>query len=100
MVKLATIRDFTINASAVLGQVERGRSVVVTRNSKPIAVVSPVRENLDIEDVILASDPYFLRRYEKARRSPATPLADLEKQLRAAVRRRGKKARKKANPKA
>lgn len=100
MLNLATVRDFRINASAVLRRVERGDRVLVTRNSRPVAVVSRVPENLDLEDFILSSHPYFLRRYRQSRRSAGIPLAEIERQLRDQFRSRRKKTRRPASRKA
>ncbi len=100
MLQLATVRDFRINASAVLRRVERGGRLLITRNSRPIAVVSPVPHDLDLEDFILASHPYFLKRYRGARRSSSVSLAQLEKELLGQFRSRDTKARRKTNPKA
>lgn len=100
MLRLATIRDFRVNASAVLRQVERGGRVLVTRNARPIAVVSPVAEVVDLEDFILSSHPHFLKLYRKARKSSGIGLAQLKKQLYGRVPRRAKGTRPTANPKA
>jgi hypothetical protein len=54
----------------------------------------------NVQDLILASDPYFLKHYEKARRSPGVSLAELKKSLHAQVPGRGKRARTAANRKA
>ena len=99
MLKLATVRDFRINASAVMRQVERGGRVLVTRNSKPIAVLSPVPPGVDLEDFVLSSHPYFLKRYQRARQSPGVSLAELKKALHAKVPGRGKRSRQKADRK-
>ncbi|MEU3098824.1 type II toxin-antitoxin system prevent-host-death family antitoxin [Streptomyces sp. NPDC006967] len=39
-----TAREFTRNASKYLAAAERGERITVTRNGRPVAVLSPVTE--------------------------------------------------------
>ena len=100
MLKRATVREFEGNALAVLRRVERGARILVTRNAKPIALLSPVPPDADLEDLILASHPYFLNQYEKARRTPGIALEDVKRSLHVPPSHRGKRAGPKAGQKA
>ena len=99
MLTLATIRDFRVNVTAALRQVQRGGRVLVTRNAKPIAMLTPVPEDENLEDLLLASHPYFLKRYQKARESRGMTLPQLKQNLHAQVPGRGKGSGRKADRK-
>jgi antitoxin (DNA-binding transcriptional repressor) of toxin-antitoxin stability system len=40
---------------------------VVTRNGKPVALLTPIREDDDLDRLLLAHDPQFVRLLERAR---------------------------------
>lgn len=42
--RLVNVRELVRNAGVVLSQVEKGRSVVLTRNGRPVAVVNPATD--------------------------------------------------------
>jgi prevent-host-death family protein len=44
-----TLTDFRSNASGMLTRVENGETIVVLRHGRPIAKVSPVKEQSDSE---------------------------------------------------
>ena len=45
--KKVTLSEFRRQASGMLTQVERGESLIVLRHGRPIAKVTPVREEVD-----------------------------------------------------
>ena len=65
--KFASTADLKNRTNALLRQVERGQTLVVTRRGKPIATVLACAED-DIEDLVLETDPRVRGSVEKAER--------------------------------
>ena len=66
--QFASIRDFRLNASMVLGRAKNDESVVVTRRGKPVAILVPTTEDM-LENVLRAVQGVRLKAaIEKARK--------------------------------
>lgn len=66
--QFASIREFRLNASAILGRTGAEESVVVTRRGKPVAVLIPATEDM-LDGVLRAVAGVRLKAaVEKARR--------------------------------
>ena len=86
--QFTSIRDFRLNASAILGRAGSEESVVVTRRGKPVAVLIPATEEM-LEEVLRAVQGVRLKAAVKkarmeAERSGANRLT--EKQIHAEIR--------------
>lgn len=60
--KFATIREMKTQFSAYIKAVRKGE-IVVTKNGKPVALLSPLSEE-DFEDCLLEHNPLFMRAIE------------------------------------
>jgi prevent-host-death family protein len=66
-----TIRDLSRNTSEVIDGVrETGRPAFVTRNGRPVAVLTPLNEE-DLEDYLLATHPEIIQSIAEAERDIA-----------------------------
>ncbi|OGR98117.1 MAG: hypothetical protein A2V88_06105 [Elusimicrobia bacterium RBG_16_66_12] len=94
--QFASIRDFRLNAAAILGRARNEESIVVTRRGKPMAVLIPTSEEM-LEDILRAVQGAQLKASvekarEEARRSGSSNLtsAQIEAEIKKARgRRRG-----------
>ena len=52
--KIESLRDVKANLSKIVKKLPADRSVVITKNGRPCAVLFPVTEDTDIESMVLA----------------------------------------------
>lgn len=64
--KIAPLADVKDHLSAYIDS-SRESPIVVTRNGKPVALLTPILEDEDLDRLILAHDPRFLRVLDQAR---------------------------------
>jgi prevent-host-death family protein len=55
-VKIESLRDVKANLSKIVKKLPADRSVVITKNGRPCAVLFPVTEDTDIESMVLAQN--------------------------------------------
>jgi prevent-host-death family protein len=65
--KIAPLAEVKDHLSAYI-DASRKSPIVVTRNGKPVALLTPILEDEDLDCLILAHDPRFLRVLEDARK--------------------------------
>lgn len=74
--QFASIRDFRLNAAAILGRMGGKENVIVTRRGKPVALLVPATEGM-LEDLLRAVQGARLRAaVEEARREARQAGAD------------------------
>jgi prevent-host-death family protein len=66
VVKIAPLAEVKDHLSAYIDS-SRGSPIVVTRNGKPVALLTPILEDEDLDRLLLAHDPKFLRFLDNAR---------------------------------
>ena len=64
--KIAPLAEVKDRLSAYI-DAARESAIVVTRNGKPVALLTPIREGDDLDSLLLAHDPKFIRLLEQAR---------------------------------
>ena len=64
--KIAPLAEVKDRLSAYI-DAARESAIVVTRNGKPVALLTPIREDDDLDRLLLAHDPQFVRLLERAR---------------------------------
>ena len=57
--KIESLRDVKANLSRIVKKLPSDRSVVITKNGRPCAVLFPVTEDTDIESMVLAQNKEF-----------------------------------------
>ncbi len=67
--KIAPLADVKARLSTYLDQVETEGPVVITRNGKPVAVLFALRDEEDLERLVLAHSPRFQALLDKSRAS-------------------------------
>lgn len=83
-VEVVNVRELARNTSRVLEGVEEGAFVLVTRNGKPVATVTPISPDA-LDDFVLAHAPEFVQSREEAEQEITSDrtasLADFAKEL-------------------
>jgi prevent-host-death family protein len=64
--KIAPLAEVKDRLSAYI-DAARESAIVVTRNGKPVALLTPIHEDDDLDWLLLAHDPQFVRLLERAR---------------------------------
>ena len=64
--KIAPLAEFKDRLSAYI-DAARESAIVVTRNGKPVALLTPILEDDDLDSLLLAHDRKFIRLLEQAR---------------------------------
>jgi prevent-host-death family protein len=64
--KIAPLAEVKDHLSAYI-DASRKSPIVVTRNGKPVALLTPILEDEDLDRLILAHDPRFLGALDEAR---------------------------------
>ena len=64
--KIAPLAEVKDHLSAYIDACRKS-PIVVTRNGKPVALLTPILEDEDLERLLLAHDPRFLRVLDEAR---------------------------------
>jgi prevent-host-death family protein len=59
--KIESLREVKANLSKIVKELPSERSVVITKNGRPCAVLFPVTEDTDIESMVLAQNKEFWR---------------------------------------
>jgi prevent-host-death family protein len=65
-VKIENLREVKANLSKIVNELPSERSVVITKNGRPCAVLFPVTEDTDIESMVLAQNKEFWRLMDRA----------------------------------
>lgn len=83
-IEIVNVRELARNTSRVLEEVEEGTFVLVTRNGKPVATVTPISQDA-LDDFVMAHAPEFVQAREEAEKEIASgetaSLADFEREL-------------------
>ena len=64
--KIESLRDVKANLSKIVKRLPADRSVVITKNGRPCAVLFPVTEDTDIESMVLAQNKEFWQLLDRA----------------------------------
>ena len=64
--KIESLREVKANLSKIVNELPSERSVVITNNGRPCAVLFPVTEDTDIESMVLAQNKEFWRLMDRA----------------------------------
>ena len=64
--KIESLREVKANLSRIVKELPSERSVVITKNGCPCAVLSPVTEDTDLESMLLAQNKEFWRLMDRA----------------------------------
>ena len=64
--KIESLREVKANLSRIVKDLPSERSVVITKNGRPCAVLFPVTEDTDIESMALAQNKKFWRLMDRA----------------------------------
>ena len=59
--KIESLREVKANLSRIVKDLPSDRSVVITKNGRPCAVLFPVTDDTDIESMVLAQNKEFWR---------------------------------------
>jgi len=77
-VKIESLREVRNNFSSVIDSLGETGPVVITKNGKSRAILLPVDESTDLENLLVSTNPRFWRLLDRAARSPSwTALEDL-----------------------
>ena len=71
----------------------RRETLIVTRNGRPVAVLTPIGTRSDLENLAVSDDPEFRALIERSRRlyPPGSGLSTAEVRARFAIRRRARR---------
>ena len=79
--KIESLREVKANLSKIVNELPSERSVVITKNGRPCAVLFPVTKDTDIESMVLAQSEEFWqlldRAHKEGERKGFTKLEDL-----------------------
>ena len=64
--KIESLRDVKANLSKIVKRLPADRSVVITKNGRPCAVLFPVTEDTDVESMVLAQNKEFWQLLDRA----------------------------------
>lgn len=66
--KIESLREVKSKLSRIVKELPSDRSVVITKNGKPCAVLFPVTEETDLESLLLAQNKEFWQMFDRAHR--------------------------------
>ena len=64
--KIESLREVKAKLSRIVRDLPSDRSVVITKNGRPCAVLFPVTEETDLESLLLAQNKDFWRMFDRA----------------------------------
>ena len=64
--KIESLREVKAKLSKIVKELPSNRSVVITKNGRPCAVLFPVTEETDLESMLLAQQKDFWRMFDRA----------------------------------
>jgi prevent-host-death family protein len=64
--KIESLREVTAKLSKIVKELPSERSVVITKNGRPCAVLIPVTEETDLESMLLAQRKDFCQLLDRA----------------------------------
>ncbi len=64
--KFETLRETKAKLSEIVNQLGKDKSVVITKNGKPCAVLLPVTEETDLESLLLSQRNDFWELFDRA----------------------------------
>ncbi len=64
--KIESLREVKTNPSKIIKELPSERSVVITKNGRPCAVLFPVTEETDLESMLLAQQKDFWQMLDRA----------------------------------
>ncbi len=80
--KIESLREVKAKLSKILKELPSDRSVVITKNGRPCAVLIPVTEDTDLESLLLAQRKDFWQMVDRAHKEGEkkgfTKLEDLQ----------------------
>ncbi len=80
--KIESLREVKAKLSKILKELPSDRSVVITKNGRPCAVLIPVTEETDLESILLAQRKDFWQMVDRAHKEGEkkgfTKLEDLQ----------------------
>ena len=80
--KIESLREVKANPSKIIKELPSERSVVITKNGRPCAVLFPVIEETDLESMLLAQQKDFWQMLDRAHKEGEkkgfTKLEDLQ----------------------
>ena len=82
LMKIESLREVKANPSKIIKELPSERSVVITKNGRPCAVLFPVTEETDLESMLLAQQKDFWQMLDRAHKEGEkkgfTKLEDLQ----------------------
>jgi prevent-host-death family protein len=80
--KIESLREVKAKLSKIIKELPSHRSVVITKNGRPCAVLFPVTDETDLESMLLAQRKDFWQMFDRAHREGEkkgfTKLEDLQ----------------------
>lgn len=64
--KIESLREVKAKLSRIVRDLPSDRSVVITKNGRPCAVLFPVTEETDLESLLLAQNKDFWQMFDRA----------------------------------
>jgi prevent-host-death family protein len=64
--RIESLREVKAKLSRIVRDLPSDRSVVITKNGRPCAVLFPVTEETDLESLLLAQNRDFWRMFDRA----------------------------------
>jgi prevent-host-death family protein len=64
--KIESLREVKSKLSKIVRDLPSDRSVVITKNGRPCAVLFPVTDETDLESLLLAQNKDFWRMFDRA----------------------------------
>lgn len=66
--KIESLREVKAKLSQIVKELPSERSVVITKNGRPCAVLIPITEETDLESMLLAQRKDFWQMFDRAHR--------------------------------
>ena len=66
--RIESLREVKAKLSRIVKDLPSDRSVVITKNGRPCAVLFPITEETDLESLLLAQNKDFWRMFDRAHR--------------------------------
>ena len=64
--KIESLREVKTKLSQIIKKLPSDKSVVITKNGRPCAVLFPVTEETDLESLLLAQNKEFWQMFDRA----------------------------------
>lgn len=64
--KIESLREVKTKLSRIIKKLPSDKSVVITKNGRPCAVLFPVTEETDLESLLLAQNKEFWQMFDRA----------------------------------